>query len=171
MHLWRGFATSNQKRSGQCTSGTTKVSSLATVDALRPLHTILPQPLLFTRSEPPCLPCKHTHGTKTRPPLASKICRELSCSTSCCPPPPDGHTHHQRLPPFCSASGVLLQHIQGGFPLIRCPLSRCPFSEFTVHSVNVLAAGRATFSIGWRRVGATMAGDLPVAANTTCLIP
>ena len=45
-------------------------------------HTIVPQPLKATSGEPPCLPSKHTHGTKTSPPLAEDFNLESSCNMS-----------------------------------------------------------------------------------------
>ena len=56
------------------------------------------------------------------------------------------------------------------FRSLTFPFSLAP-SEFTVPRVHVFGASRATFSIGWRRVRATTAGDLPAAAFTESLIP
>ena len=86
-------------------------------------------------------------------------------------------THPPSIPPLWTQSSIRFSH-----PLfrMRCtaaaysgrifPFSLAP-SEFIVPCVHVFAASQATFSIGWRSMRATTAGDLPVAATTTSLIP
>ena len=79
------------------------------------------------------------------------------------PPPPMDILIYQGFPPLVAHE----VHCYSTFQPDRPPLAP---SEFTVPRVHVLAASRATCSIGWGRVRATMAGDLPVAATTASLI-
>ena len=79
----------------------------------------------------------------TRPPSISPLWTHSSIGVS-----------HPLFRMRCTAA----THSSRTFPFSLAPL------EFTAPRVHVYAASRATFSIGWRRVRATTAGDLPVAA-------